>query len=238
MIKDSGERQGFDTGAQRDTATGKPRLELISPIFLNRLGAHLGAGAEKYDARNWEKGIPLDRSMASLLRHLNQYREGLRDEDHLAAAACNIMFLIHTEEMARRGVLPASLMNMPSYVPDQPENTVYIAGPMRGYAAFNFPAFDEAEARFRENGWNVVNPAEMDRENGFDETRDTIPEDPEERVALMREFMERDLMAILQRCTAIAMLPGWEKSSGAQVELALARFLGLDVLDAETVAWL
>lgn len=110
------EQQQFSTGAVRDTLDGKPRLELISPLFLNRLGAWLAEGAKKYADRNWERGIPADRSMGSLLRHINAHREGLTDEDHMAAAACNVMFIIHTEEMVKRGKLPAELANIPHYV--------------------------------------------------------------------------------------------------------------------------
>ncbi len=135
-IKDSGQRQNFETGAVRDTAAGKYRPELISPFlfarcgrwllrqgarmmlsafFIERLGHWLERGAAKYSARNWEKGIPMDRTMASLLRHLNDYRAGDRSEDHLAAAACNVMFLIHTEEMVKRGRLPTALNDIPDY---------------------------------------------------------------------------------------------------------------------------
>ena len=115
-IKDSGKRQEFNTGAMRDMAEDKPRLELISPIFERRLGNWLSLGAKKYAVRNWEKGIPMDRTMASLLRHACAYREGDRSEDHLAAIACNIMFLIHTEEMVERGLLPESLNDIPNYM--------------------------------------------------------------------------------------------------------------------------
>jgi hypothetical protein len=110
------DKQTFATGAVRDTLDGKPRLELISPLFLNRLGAWLAEGAKKYADRNWERGIPADRSMGSLLRHINAHREGLTDEDHMAAAACNVMFIIHTEEMVKRGKLPAELANIPHYI--------------------------------------------------------------------------------------------------------------------------
>jgi hypothetical protein len=130
-IKDSGSRQSFDTGAVRDAAEGKPMLGLISPIFEQRLGAHLTAGAMKYSARNWEKGIPLSRSTDSLLRHLNAWREGQTDEDHLAAAACNIMFIIHTEEMTRRGILPEALADMPSYMPVEVEQELVIRNTSR-----------------------------------------------------------------------------------------------------------
>jgi hypothetical protein len=115
-LQDSGQHQQFATGARRDTPADKYRPELISPMFIRRLGAWLAKGAAKYDSRNWEKGIPMDRTMASLLRHINEYREGNTDEDHLAAVACNIMFLIHTEEMVSRGKLPAELNDVPHYV--------------------------------------------------------------------------------------------------------------------------
>lgn len=106
----------FSTGAKRDTKDSKSALELISPIFLDRLGMHLAEGALHYGERNWEAGIPLSVSVASLLRHINQYREGCQNEDHLAAIACNIMFIIHTEEMISRGILPGDLDDVPHYV--------------------------------------------------------------------------------------------------------------------------
>jgi len=105
---------------------------------------------------------------------------------------------------------------------------IYIAGPMRGYAQFNFPAFDEASARGRALGHRIVSPAEMDREADFDEkqTAEITP-------AMSRAFAKRDTAAILE-CDAIALLPGWERSTGAKAELALAKWIGIEVLDART----
>ena len=114
-IKDSGKRESFSTGAMRDVEEEKPALELISPIFEERLGLWLYKGATKYERRNWEKGIPIERSLASLKRHVNKFQIGADDEDHLAAIACNIMFIIHTEEMIARGILPESLAYTPKY---------------------------------------------------------------------------------------------------------------------------
>jgi hypothetical protein len=116
-VKDSGTRQKFKTGAVRDIQQGKGRFDLISPIFLRRLARHYENGAVKYGDRNWEKGIPIGRFLDSAIRHLNEYREGLRDEDHLAASAWNIACIIHVEEMIERGLLPKELMNIPSYLP-------------------------------------------------------------------------------------------------------------------------
>jgi hypothetical protein len=106
---------------------------------------------------------------------------------------------------------------------------VYLAGPMRNIDKFNFPAFDEAAARLRAMGHDVINPADLDREHGFDENNPAfVPDD-----AFMRTAIARDLVAIAS-CEALALLPGWRKSAGTKVELTLARFLCLQILDATT----
>lgn len=114
-LKSSGKEQTFSTGAQRDESENKSALELISPFFERRLGNWLDRGARRYDRRNWEKGMPIERCIASLKRHTNSYQAGDTDEDHAAAIACNIMFIIHYEEMIKRGVLPEELSYKPLY---------------------------------------------------------------------------------------------------------------------------
>ena len=99
VVKDSGAREVFTTGAVRDTANDKPRPDLISPFFLTRLGEHLRKGAVKYGEWNWAMGIPSSRCYASCMRHLMAYAMGKTDEDHLAAAAFNIMAIIHNEDV-------------------------------------------------------------------------------------------------------------------------------------------
>jgi nucleoside 2-deoxyribosyltransferase len=115
-MKDSGERQQFTTGAVRDTAAGKPRPDLISPHANLREGNWLRLGAEKYKERNWEAGIPISRCIASLARHLESYKLGLRDEDHMAAIRCNAGFILHYEEEIKAGRLDAGLDDMPHYL--------------------------------------------------------------------------------------------------------------------------
>ena len=92
------EKDQFTGGAVRDTSAGKPRFDLISPFFMNRLAIHLMKGAQHYSARNWEKGIPSSRCYESLMRHLNQAFMGDTSEDHWSAAAFNLMAIIHNEE--------------------------------------------------------------------------------------------------------------------------------------------
>lgn len=136
-MKDSGEREEFSTGAVRDTQNGKGRYDLLPVVALERVAKVYQRGAEKYDERNWMKGMPLSRFMDSALRHLMQYAEGRRDEDHLAQAAFNVLGLIHTEEMIRRDLLPARLEDLPSYVksvPPSPKGTLErIEGHPDGY---------------------------------------------------------------------------------------------------------
>lgn len=100
---------------------------------------------------------------------------------------------------------------------------VYIAGPMRGYPEYNFPAFDAAAKDWRRAGHDVVNPAELDRVDGVHEFTDPLPS------GFLRDAMRRDLVAIC-KCDAIVLLPGWEASSGVKVELALAELLKLQTI--------
>ena len=59
MIKDSGERTRFDTGAVRDMHTGKGRMDLLPWEALVEVSKHCEEGALKYGERNCEKGIPI-----------------------------------------------------------------------------------------------------------------------------------------------------------------------------------
>jgi hypothetical protein len=102
-------KQQFETGAQRDDAALKGRPSLISPVAEYRKAVHLEKGAEHYGDRNWEKGIPFSRCVDSAKRHLLQFMAGDESEDHLAALACNVDFLMHFEEAIKAGVLPQGL---------------------------------------------------------------------------------------------------------------------------------
>ena len=117
-VKDSGGRQSFTTGAVRDVQKGKGRFDLIPPTALRRIAKHYENGAVKYGDWNWSKGMNQNRFMDSALRHLNNYREGDRSEDHLSAAAFNIFAMIHQEEMFERGLLPQELNDLPSFISD------------------------------------------------------------------------------------------------------------------------
>jgi hypothetical protein len=117
-LKDSGERETFDTGAVREPNLDRGRYDLITPIGLRALAIHYERGAKKYSDRNWEKGLPLSRHLNSAMRHLQDYLEGDRSEDHLSACAWNTFCIVHDLEMIRRGTLPKELNDLPSYKED------------------------------------------------------------------------------------------------------------------------
>jgi hypothetical protein len=104
VVKDSGARQDFDTGARRDTQDDKPRMSLLSPWAIERIAWVYTRGAEKYGDHNWQKGMPYSRYMDSAFRHIFAWMRGERDEDHLAMACWNLMSIIHHEERGPEGL--------------------------------------------------------------------------------------------------------------------------------------
>lgn len=117
-LKDSGQREQFDTGSRRDTREGKGRYDLLPPHAIYRLARTFEKGAAKYGDRNWEKGQPLTRYLDSALRHTFMFLQGHRDEDHLAQAMWNLAACIETEHRVGIGLLPDDLNDLAVSVPD------------------------------------------------------------------------------------------------------------------------
>lgn len=99
---------------------------------------------------------------------------------------------------------------------------VYLAGPMSGYANYNFPAFDAKTLELRAFGFTVISPADIDRGHGFDGTQEADPE-------FVRRIILEDLEA-LETCDAVFLLPGADRSKGAAVEVAAAQYWGIPVI--------
>lgn len=110
IIKDSGKREEFKSGAVRDTQDGKPRFDLIPPHALKRLADVYMRGANKYSEWNWFTGIPFQRCIASAMRHIESFRRGETDEDHLAQSVFNLMAIMEFQDCNRK-----DLDNMQKY---------------------------------------------------------------------------------------------------------------------------
>jgi hypothetical protein len=117
-ITDSGEREQFAGGMQRDTTAGKSRPDLVrdGPMLL-RWVAHLTKGAVKYIARNWMRATgeeEYNRFLESADRHYTiwytwrKYAVNIEDannptslpltEDHAAALFFNVNGVEYLQE--------------------------------------------------------------------------------------------------------------------------------------------
>ena len=86
-----------ERGIKHDTS--KLRFDLIPPSSLEELVSVYTFGAEKYEPRNWERGIEYSRIYAAVQRHLSAYWRGqdLDEESalpHLAHAAWGLFALL------------------------------------------------------------------------------------------------------------------------------------------------
>lgn len=97
MILDSGERTIYENGFQRDMHEGKGRMDLLPWAAIMEVSKHCEEGAKKYGERNIDKGAPQHSLLDSAMRHLAKYLEGQDDEDHLRAAAWNILWGLQQE---------------------------------------------------------------------------------------------------------------------------------------------
>ena len=98
MIKDSGERTEFSSGAVRDMHEGKGDMISIPWEAILRLSKHYEDGAKKYDERNWEKGIQLHCYIDSGVRHYIKYCRGDVDEPHDRAFLWNMLGALWTQK--------------------------------------------------------------------------------------------------------------------------------------------
>lgn len=106
---------------------------------------------------------------------------------------------------------------------------LYLAGPMRGYPKFNFPAFFKAAKALRKEGYTVFCPAEKDIEK-YGSLKKVTSEYQKNPSKVMRDVIRKDLNWIIDKAEVVAFLPGWKKSRGAKAEKALAEFLGLKLI--------
>lgn len=94
---------------------------------------------------------------------------------------------------------------------------LYIAGPMTGHDDYNYPAFNDAERLLKSMGYEVLNPARQ----GYGKT--------------YQEYLQLAVADVFE-CDGIALLPGWDRSPGANAEVALADALKKDA--SELSIWL
>ena len=90
---------------------------------------------------------------------------------------------------------------------------IYLSGPMTGLPEYNYPAFREAAKMLRSFGQIVFDPSEA-----F-EGRTDLPKEI---------YMRKDIEELL-KADVIALLQGWELSTGAQLEVEVAKQCGIPI---------
>jgi hypothetical protein len=95
---------------------------------------------------------------------------------------------------------------------------VYLSGPMTGIEGLNRQQFMQAQEEWIEKGYEVINPIKISDKNPGLKYNQIIGIDLKE----------------LSECESIALLPGWEKSRGCQIEVFDAYMMGLSFFDAIT----
>jgi hypothetical protein len=109
---------------------------------------------------------------------------------------------------------------------------IYILGPMRGHDQYNFPAFYAMAEKLSAAGYDPVNPAELDRQDGFKIESLSAGHDFTTYPSGMdaEQVVRRDLTAIMG-CGGYVALPGYEKSKGARAEKGVFDWRGAMRLD-------
>jgi hypothetical protein len=106
---------------------------------------------------------------------------------------------------------------------------LYIAGPMTGVPEYNYPLFNQVARLLRGRGYEVVNPAELDAITQDElEELDAAPPGGLGDGSALPAYLRRDFRELVW-CDGIVLLPQWRSSPGANAELGVARFMGLDV---------
>jgi hypothetical protein len=88
---------------------------------------------------------------------------------------------------------------------------VYVAGPMTGYPLMNYTAFGCAAEWVRSQGGTPINPAELN---------------PAKRAWWLCMVVDLWHLRLADR---LLLLPGWQRSRGARLEVACAVLLGLPI---------
>lgn len=101
--------------------------------------------------------------------------------------------------------------------------SIYIAGPITGMPNLNIEAFTAIEDTLVDLGWeDVVNPHRIG----------AVVREDRGHNACGQDYMDY-CISDLCKVSAICLLPGWQDSTGAALEAAIAKCYNLDFYKAE-----
>ena len=104
---------------------------------------------------------------------------------------------------------------------------LYLSGPITGLPDLNKPVFEAATKALVAVGHQVLNPHVVCTIMSSHNCKG--PCTPSEDLLPWADYLRADLASMLYDCDALAMLPGWENSRGAQLEHHVATALGWEI---------
>ncbi len=108
-------------------------------------------------------------------------------------------------------------------------NRLYLAGPMSSIPQHNFPAFLQAAEALREQGFDIISPAEIDKATTRKLALQSQDGDLEELDQTWGELLARDIQIVADQVDGVVVLTGWQKSKGARLETYCAYLQGKPV---------
>ena len=106
--------------------------------------------------------------------------------------------------------------------------TIYLSGPDLN-AIDNIIAFEEASTYYTRMGFRVINPHDINMAIRVFYEFKGLPEPTE------KEYLSKGIKLLLLEAEVIALLPNWEKSQRANIELFIGSQYNIPVIEAYTI---
>lgn len=90
---------------------------------------------------------------------------------------------------------------------------IYVSGKMTGLPEYNYPKFEQVTAELRAMGFTVVCPTELNKSKDWS----------------WKRYMKENIKLLLE-CDYVYVIEGYEDSKGANIEIDLAKAIGLDIV--------
>lgn len=106
----------------------------------------------------------------------------------------------------------------------------YVCGPMTNIPRFNYPLFDIVTLDLRRNTREVVSPTELDSKEMQERARASLTGNFADFADLGEswgDILARDVKLIERKIGFFALLPGWERSRGARLEVFVGLLVGV-----------
>lgn len=111
---------------------------------------------------------------------------------------------------------------------------VYLSGPITGIENKNREEFQKYQNKLIDLGFEVINPHDLFNDAELERIDKLVREEVITEKEAWSHFLKVDLTEMF-KCNFVAVLKGWEKSEGANLEVYNARKLLMPIVDAETL---